>query len=75
MWNYRIVKVRDTEWDEWEFGIYEVYYDDVGRPNARTEDPVSVVWGEDTDKSVILDMIKLAFGKPVLEEKDFINNE
>lgn len=37
-WNYRVVRTTDGE--EESFAIYEVYYDDDGRPEARTEDPV-----------------------------------
>jgi hypothetical protein len=36
-WNYRVVRTIHSE--EESFAIYEVYYDDDGRPEARTEEP------------------------------------
>jgi hypothetical protein len=35
-WNDRVV--RTTEGEEESFAIYEVYYDDDGRPEARTKE-------------------------------------
>ena len=36
-WNYRVVRTIDRA--EESFAIYEVYYDDDGRPEARTAEP------------------------------------
>ena len=54
-WNYRIVKVNEPFT---EYNLYEVYYDDEGRPVARTERPAT--FGGDTEQEA-LDSIKHAF--------------
>ena len=36
-WNYRVVHT--TEDEEEAFAIYEVFYDEQGEPEARTESP------------------------------------
>lgn len=41
-WNYRVVRTPQ------HFGVYEVYYDEEGRPIARSEHPVAPT-SEDLD--------------------------
>jgi hypothetical protein len=54
-WNYRLVKVN---WPFPEYNVYEVYYDDDGRPVARTERPATL--GGDTEQEA-LDSVRHAF--------------
>lgn len=54
-WNYRIVRVADPCV---EYNLYEVYYDDTGRPVARTRNPATL--GGDTEQEA-LDAVKNAF--------------
>jgi hypothetical protein len=39
-WNDRVVRTANGD-EEW-FAIYEIYYDDDGRPEARTEAPTNL---------------------------------
>lgn len=48
-WNYRIVELDKADDEELRFGVYEVYYDDDGRPWARTANPISFT-GETVDE-------------------------
>ncbi|MET3878841.1 hypothetical protein [Chitinophaga sp. OAE865] len=41
-WNYRVMK-RKNKSGEYEFGIYEVYYDEEGNIESWTENPVTPV--------------------------------
>jgi hypothetical protein len=49
-WNYRIVLTEDAHGQS--FGLYEVYYDAEGRPEARTTDPISF-GGYDVDEGAV----------------------
>lgn len=72
-WNYRIVKV--VRGGEPSFGVYEVYYNDIGMPNARTENPVTFECDYDEGSNTIADMLqkalKNALEKPVLSDDCF----
>lgn len=72
-WNYRIVKV--VTGGELSFGIYEVYYNEIGMPNGRTENPVTFECGYDEGSDTIADMLqkalKNALEKPVLSDEIF----
>jgi hypothetical protein len=61
-WNDRVV--RTTEGEEESFAIYEVYYDDDGRPEARTKESAHPA-GED------LRYYQAAMQEAVLEETIF----
>lgn len=63
-WNYRLVNV-----DE-EIGLYEVYYDDNGKPNGRGEEP-AVFIGE-SKAELWLAMVKCgeAFAHPIMTDSD-----
>ena len=41
-WNYRIVRV-PNKFGDCEYGLYEVYYNELGHPSMRTSDPVTFV--------------------------------
>ena len=62
-WNYRQIYL-GKEFDEPIYGICEVYYDENGKPNGRTE-PVTVI-GE--HPGVVLMMMKQALKKPILDQ-------
>ncbi len=72
-WNYRIVKV--VEKGVPYFGVYEVYYNEIGMPNGRTENPVTFECGYDEGSNTIADMLqkalKNALEKPVLSDDCF----
>ena len=67
--NYRVVRV-DYD-DESEYGIYEVYYDDDGKPVNRTENPIGCVGSDMRDLAYSFKYMSNAFTKPVLTEEDF----
>ena len=68
-WNYRIVAIDYDE--EVEYGIYEVYYDDDGKPVSRTLNPVPCVGSAEEELHNSFEYMKEAFGKPILTDKDF----
>jgi hypothetical protein len=68
-WNYRIVRV-DYD-DESCYGIYEVYYDDKGKPVARTENTVGCMGEGMKELYESFHYMSIAFTKPVLTDKDF----
>ena len=47
-WNYRIMKRKNSEGD-YDFGIYEVYYDDNGKVKGWTEDSMTPVCSSSDD--------------------------
>lgn len=62
-WNYRIVEV------DGGFELHEVYYDDDGKPEARTAD--YIIYGETVDeiREALLMMLR-DIEKPVLNDDD-----
>lgn len=62
-WNYRIVS---GDPDHTYVGIYEVYYDDAGRPFARTSDPIGLFGDSVKELRADLSRVLEAFEKPVL---------
>jgi len=61
-WNYRIVKTAEG------FSIYEVFYDESGRPISCTERPTLDFFCETPDGVLEeLEVIKAAGDKPFLE--------
>lgn len=68
-WNYRVV--RTTQGDEEWFAIYEVYYDDDGRPEARTEEPASPAGETLEELQEDLQWYLRALQEPVLEDAVF----
>ena len=68
-WNYRIMK-REISKGEFEFGIYEVYYNEDGTINGYTKDSlVPVVDSADGLKHEMEIMMK-AFDKVVLKYEE-----
>lgn len=55
------------------FQIYEVYYDDKGKPNAYAETPVKLISDEYDELKSSYDLIKYAFDKPILDLNNFPN--
>lgn len=78
-WNYRVIAKRLPEYNDVNFGIYEVYYDENNEPISFTEDPINIesFISYDTDpiESINwqLDAIKLALKKPVMDYDNFPN--
>ena len=71
-WNYRVVRL-DYE-DEYEYGVYEVYYDNDGNPASRTENPVGCTGVDIRELHESFQYMSIAFSKPTLIEKDFIGD-
>jgi hypothetical protein len=68
-WNYRIV--RSTEGEAEYCAIYEVYYDDEGRPEARTERPAHPAGETLEDFADDLQAYQAALSQPVLDDAVF----
>jgi hypothetical protein len=67
-WNYRIVKANDG------YGLHEIYYDENGIPNARTQEPI--LMGENQDDIVAdLKMMLCDAQKPIIDDKEFQKQE
>jgi hypothetical protein len=64
-WNYRVVKKPEG------YSVYEVFYDDEGRPWARTEDPTLDFFCPTPEDLVAeLDIIRRAFDRPPLDDEE-----
>jgi len=70
-WNYRVVKKRYEDTELVFFGIHEVYYDEEGKPNLVTQEPIDVSGESVEDLLDIYETMKEAFRKPVLLYEDF----
>jgi hypothetical protein len=68
-WNYRVVHITHGEGES--FAIYEVYYDDDGRPKARTENPASPAGETFEELAEDLSYYQAALQEPVLEDAIF----
>jgi hypothetical protein len=68
-WNDRVVRTTDGE--EETFAIYEVYDDDDGRPEARTEEPASPAGGTLEELAEDLTYYQAALSQPVLDDAVF----
>ncbi len=68
-WNYRVVRHED------HLRIYDVYYDEHGKPLGRHEDP-TYIYGESVESlREQIDWILKATSKPILEASDFPSHE
>jgi hypothetical protein len=69
-WNYRIVRTDQG------FGVFEVYYDESGRPSGTTERPILDFYC-DTPEGLMheLELIKAACEQPPLEMKSITLEE
>ena len=71
MWNHRVLRRDDPIHGDW-YGIYEVYYDDEGRPEFCTQDPVGVCAESIVELRKQLAYMKMcAWNTEPLEYKDF----
>jgi hypothetical protein len=63
-WNYRVVRSKD------DLRIYDVYYNEVGEPIARHEQP-SYVYGDTIDDlKEHLELMLAALEDPILNDRD-----
>lgn len=65
-WNYRIMK-RKIDHSNYEFGIYEVYYDDNGVIKGCTVNALTPTRESREDLKLELELMKEAFKKEVLD--------
>ena len=65
-WNYRIMK-RRNEIGEYEFAVYEVYYDEGGNLCGWTENPLTPTCLSEDDLRHELTIMMEAFKKETLE--------
>ncbi len=69
-WNYRIMK-REISENEFEFGIYEVYYNENGKINGWTEESiVPVVDNKEGLKSEVVEMLKAFNSETILYTRE-----
>ena len=72
-WNYRIIEfAADGDEPAWR-ELREVYYDDSGQPSAYGA-VAQVVWSVEEDPATplsLLERMREALGKPVLDARDF----
>ena len=70
-WNYRVIRHRDLNGGDDFLQIHEVHYDEEGNPALVTERGVKV--GSETPEglSEVLDMMRAAISRPVLNFEDF----
>ena len=65
-WNYRIVRhigtttIGGREFDNSHLALHEVYYDEQGRPNGRTNQPVTFACDIDEGKEGIIASLERA---------------
>lgn len=76
-WNYRVIEfAADGDEPAWR-ELREVYYDDAGNPSAYGA-VAQVVWSVEEDSETplsLLERMREALGKPVLEARDFESEE
>lgn len=68
-WNYRIMKKLNDS-NEYEFGIYEVYYDENGNINGWTDNSLTPTCSSEEDLLHEFEMMKQAFAKETLLYKE-----
>ena len=69
MWDYRVIKTVDEVTKEEFLDIHEVYYNNIGKPTARSLANASGESVEQIRNS--LNQMLLALDKPILRAKDF----
>lgn len=65
-WNYRVMK-REISEDVFEYGIYEVYYDDDGAVSSWTENSMTPTVDSPEGLREELEIMKKAFDLDVLD--------
>ncbi len=68
-WNYRVMKKKNSEGD-FEYGIYEVYYDEIGNISMWTQEPLTPVCSSSDDLKYEMEIMMEAFRKDILEYKE-----
>ncbi len=63
-WNYRWVEVEE------EIGLYEVYYDDDGKPNGRTQELATFSGATKLEAFDAYSIAGRAMAQPVLRDSD-----
>ena len=64
-WNYRVMK-RKNEAGEYDFGIYEVFYDENGKVVSWTEESMTPVCPSEEDLEYELNLMREALKKDTL---------
>jgi hypothetical protein len=64
-WNYRVMK-RKNDQGQFDFGIYEVFYDDQGEAETWTENSLIPTCESEADLKTELKIMMHAFEKEVL---------
>ena len=76
-WNYRIVRFKDTDFGEGDYGNYyevkEVFYNTDGKPVGYSD----ATLGADTYDGLfkVAGLMQSAHAKPVLDESEFFNGD
>jgi len=74
MWNYRIIRHKVEDEEDW-LAIHEVFYNDNDNPNGCTQKSIDVS-GEDCDSiKWQLTKMKEALDKPILDYQMFLDME
>ena len=72
-WNERVIRFVDP-WGDVCYFFAEVTYDDYGNPDAYSQE-VCLVGDDIEELHLILDRLRTALEHPVLEAKDFPQNQ
>ena len=72
-WNERVIRFVDP-WGDVCYFFAEVTYDDDGKPDAYSQE-VCLVGDDIEELHLILDRLRTALDHPVLEAKDFPQNQ
>jgi hypothetical protein len=64
-WNYRIMKRKNDE-GQFDYAIYEVFYDDNGKVTGWTKDPLTPICGSVEGLMEELKIMMVAFDKETL---------
>ena len=67
-WNYRVLRCEDK--GEPFYTVHEVYYDEAGKPDSWTEDPVGPHGESQADLLHGLRLFLAAWAKPILIVRD-----
>ena len=68
-WNYRIIKRKNSE-GGFEFGIYEVFFDENGKVSGYTQESLTPVCSSSEDLEYEMKVMMKAFKSDILEYKD-----
>ncbi len=71
-WNCRVIEFTDPDGTITR-SIHVVHYDADRKPVQYTENPVGVVWSSDEDPLHVIDQIKQALNKDVLDQSVFVD--